>query len=144
MNYISTGTPGRGNSNKKPQGSNPEGPPTGPQQGPSRGPDGKIKPSAYCDFCLGDSSMNKKTGEPEEMVSCAECGRAGKFLSKVENILKVSRDSIPSPSPSVEIQIMGGKICLRCNSKTLLGVVNNVLPQVNFPTNNLNFHRSCR
>lgn len=25
--------------------------------------------------------MNKKTGEPEEMVSCAECGRAGKFMS---------------------------------------------------------------
>ena len=87
MNYNSTGTPGRGNSNKKPQGSNPADAPTGPQQGPSRGPDGKIKPSAYCDFCLGDSSMNKKSSEPEEMVSCAECGRAGKFLEK---ILKVA------------------------------------------------------
>jgi len=69
--------PGRGNSNKRPQGLNPEDTPTGPQQGPSRGPDGKIKPSAYCDFCLGDSSMNKKSEKPEEMVSCAECGRAG-------------------------------------------------------------------
>ena len=83
MNYNSTGTPGRGNSNKKPQGSNPADAPTGPQQGPSRGPDGKIKPSAYCDFCLGDSSMNKKSGESEEMVSCAECGRAGKFISNI-------------------------------------------------------------
>ena len=36
--------------------------------------------------------MNKKTGEPEEMVSCAECGRAGKFLKKV---LKGGLDSIP-------------------------------------------------
>ena len=38
---------------------------------------------------------------------------------KVENILKHSLDSIPSPSPSVKIQIIGGKV-----GKTLLGVVN--------------------
>jgi hypothetical protein len=30
-------------------------------------------------------------------------------LVKVENILKGSLDLIPSPSPSVTIQIMGGK-----------------------------------
>ena len=42
---------------------------------------------------------------------------------KVENFLKGSLDSIPSPSPSVKIQIMGGKVCLRCKGKTLLGVV---------------------
>ena len=29
---------------------------------------------------------------------------------KVENILKGSLDSIPSPSPSLKIQIMGGKV----------------------------------
>ena len=75
------------------------------------------------------------------------------YYFKVENILKGSLDSIPSSSPSVKIQIMGGKICLRCKGKTLLGVVNNkkfvditqqcfaLLPQVNFPANNLNFHR---
>ena len=44
--------------------------------------------------------------------------------SKVENILKGSLDLISSPSPSVKIQIMGGKVCLRCKGKTLLGVVN--------------------
>ena len=43
---------------------------------------------------------------------------------KVEKILKGSLDSIPSPLPSVKIQIMGGKVCLRCKSKTLLGIVN--------------------
>ena len=43
---------------------------------------------------------------------------------KVENILKGSLDSIPSPSPLMKIQIMGGKVCLRCKGKTLLGVVN--------------------
>ena len=42
------------------------------------GPDGKIESSDYCDFCLGDSTENKKTGEPEEMVSCSDCGRSGK------------------------------------------------------------------
>ena len=41
---------------------------------------------------------------------------------KVEKILKGSLDSIPSPSPSLKIQIMGGKVCLRCKGKTLLGV----------------------
>ena len=46
---------------------------------------------------------------------------------KVERFLKGSLDSIPSPSPSVKIQIMGGKVCSRCKGKTLLGVVNKLL-----------------
>ena len=46
------------------------------------------------------------------------------MLIKVENILKGSPDSIPLPSPSVKIQIVGGKVCFRCNGKTLLGDVN--------------------
>ena len=46
------------------------------------------------------------------------------FLAKVDNISKCSLDSIPSPLPSVRIQIMGGKVFLRCKSKTLLGIVN--------------------
>ena len=50
--------------------------------------------------------------------------------SKVEKILKGSLDSIPSPSPSVKIQIMGGKVCLRCKGKTLLGVVNKLLNEI--------------
>ena len=33
-------------------------------------------------------------------------------------------DSIPSPLPSVKIQIMDGKVCLRHKGKILLGVVN--------------------
>ena len=67
---------------------------------------------------------------------------------KVEKISKSSLNSIPSPS--LKIQIMDGKVCLRCKGKTLLGDVNkifvfkslltmpsNVLPlstpQANFP-----------
>ena len=50
--------------------------------------------------------------------------RASFILSKVKKILKGSLDSISSPSRSVKIQIMGGKVCLRHNVKTLLGIVN--------------------
>lgn len=37
------------------------------------------KPNPYCDFCLGDSTGNKKTSKPEKMVSCADCGRSGRW-----------------------------------------------------------------
>ena len=46
---------------------------------------------------------------------------------KVKKILEDSLDSISSPSPSGKIQIMGGKVSLRCKGKTLLGVVNKLL-----------------
>ena len=46
---------------------------------------------------------------------------------KVEKILIGSLDSIQSPLPSLKIQIMGGKVCLLCKGKTLLGVVNKLL-----------------
>ena len=46
---------------------------------------------------------------------------------KVEKILKGSLDLIPSPSLSVKVQIVSGKVCLRCKGKTLLGVVNKLL-----------------
>ena len=48
-------------------------------------------------------------------------------LLKVEKILKGSQDSIPSPSPSVKIQIMGGKVCLKCKGKPSLGDFNKLL-----------------
>ena len=77
-----------------------------------------------------------------------------KHFIKVEKILKGSLNLIPSTLPSVKIQIMGGKVFLRCKGKTLLGIVNKrlkaknlltspsnaLLPQLNFPANNLNFH----
>ena len=53
--------------------------------------------------------------------------RASFILSKVKKILKGSLDSISSPSRSVKIQIMGGKVCLRCKAKTLLDVVTKLL-----------------
>ena len=48
----------------------------------------------------------------------------GKFGYKVEKILKGSLNSIPSPSSSVKIQIMCGKVCSRSKGKTLLGIFN--------------------
>ena len=48
-------------------------------------------------------------------------------IPKVKKVLQDSLDLIPSPSPSVKIQIMGGKVCFRCKGKTLLGVVNKLL-----------------
>ncbi|KAF6077314.1 double PHD fingers 1 [Phyllostomus discolor] len=39
-----------------------------------KGPDGTVIPNGYCDFCLGGS---KKTGCPEDLISCADCGRSG-------------------------------------------------------------------
>ena len=66
-----------------------------------------------------------------KLVCFLQKGNRGSPVSvvsiKVEKILKGSLDSIPSPSPSVKIQIMGGKICMRCKGKTLLGVVNKLL-----------------
>ena len=61
---------------------------------------------------------------------------------KVEKNLKGSLDSIPSPSPSLKIQIMGGKVCLRRKGKTLLGIVcqQAMFCLYTFPAHNLNFH----
>ena len=42
---------------------------------------------------------------------------------KVEKILIGSLDSILSPSSSVKIQIMGGKLCLGRKGKSLLAIV---------------------
>ena len=55
---------------------------------------------------------------------------------RVKNILKGSLDLIPSPPPSVKIQIIGGKICLQCNAQQCFAIT----PQANFPTYNFNFH----
>ena len=45
----------------------------------------------------------------------------------VKTISKGRLDSIPSPSPSVKIQIMDGEVCLRCKGKILLGIVKKLL-----------------
>nr|CAD7573432.1 unnamed protein product [Timema californicum] len=53
--------------------------PSGSKQAASPVPSdpARAAPSPYCDFCLGDASENKKTGQSEELVSCSDCGRSG-------------------------------------------------------------------
>lgn len=59
----------------------PKVPPSPPhQRGPGRPkkvPGSGTSPNNYCDFCLGDVYENKTTGFPEELLSCADCGRSG-------------------------------------------------------------------
>ena len=65
------------------------------------------------------------------------------LMQKVEKIFKSSLDSIPSPSTSAKIQIMGGKVCLWCKSKTLLGVVNKLFKTKSLmtsPSNDLPYY----
>ena len=64
---------------------------------------------------LADSFRNNAS-----LFSVQKQGYANPPL-KVKKILEGSLDSIPSPSPSVKIQIMGGKVCSRWKGKTLLG-----------------------
>ena len=66
----------------------------------------------------------RKNPAPEKFRKSLTSGKQSGNL-RVEKIL--SLDSISSPSPSMEIQIMGGKISLSCKGKTLLGVVNKLL-----------------
>ena len=61
-----------------------------------------------------DSSSLPTSPTSEEISTTSSVGGG-----KVEKILKGSLDSIPSPS--VKIQIMSGKVSLRCKGKTLLG-----------------------
>lgn len=51
-------------------------PPQPQQQGRSASGKPLANPSPYCDFCLGDNGENKKTRQPEELVSCSDCGRS--------------------------------------------------------------------
>ena len=62
--------------------------------------------------------------EPSKSLANIRDKAVDSSSSKVEKNLKGILDSILSPSPSVEIQVIGGKVCLRCKGKTLLGVVN--------------------
>lgn len=52
----------------------------------------QASPSPYCDFCLGDDRENKKTGTPEELVSCSDCGRSGKRRGRPP------RNGLPKPT----------------------------------------------
>ena len=74
------------------------------------------------------------------------------YFHKVKNISEESLDSMPSPSPSVKIQKIGGKgvkakhcwaLSTNFKNKKIVDITQQcfaLLPQVNLPVNNLNFH----
>ncbi|OXA45919.1 zinc finger protein ubi-d4-like [Folsomia candida] len=37
----------------------------------------QVPRSTYCDVCLGDAIENIKSGIPEDLLSCSDCGRSG-------------------------------------------------------------------
>ena len=71
------------------------------------------------------SPLSETTESPSERLAHSKLDFL--LVCKVEKILKSSLDLIQSPSPSVKIQIIGGKVCLRCKGKTLLDGVNKLL-----------------
>ena len=98
------------------------------------------------------SSLCFKSSRPWKAGTLPTIG--GCQLDKEEKILKCNLNLFSSPS--LKIQIMGKKVRLSCEGKTLLGVVNKLLkiekfvdnaqkcfaftPQANFPAHILNFH----
>ena len=74
--------------------------------------------------CVETSDLNREANYLTKGPSIKDIGIFLVVFDKVEKILKGSLDSIQSPSPSVKIQIISGKVCLRCKGKTLLGIVN--------------------
>ena len=93
-----------------------------------------------CDKAFSSQQVynkHRQLAHPDESAKhcqyqCDQCSYTTHFKAylsghKVEKILEDSLDSIPSPLPSVKIQIMGRKVWLRWRGKTLLGVVNKLL-----------------
>ena len=93
--------------------------------------------------------------KPRQLIAWIFFGNFKQQVSICINKVKVAWNRSHHPSPSVKIQIMGRNVCLSCKGKTLLGIVNKLLktkqknvditqqcfallPQVNFPTNDLN------
>lgn len=58
----------------------------GPDPVVQKGSDGAVIANDYCDFCLGDSGSNRKTGQAEDLVSCSDCGRSGEFDQRFGSI----------------------------------------------------------
>ena len=89
-------------------------------------------------------SFDSDKGEFKEFIDVGSqtSQRSSMVSFKVEKILKGSLHLIPSPS--VKIQIMGGRVSLWFKGKTKFVDITQqcfaLLPQVNLPDNNLNFH----
>ena len=79
------------------------------QRGPGRPkkvPGAATSPNNYCDFCLGDVYENKTTGYPEELLSCADCGRSGRVcILGVTFIVELILITLFNTTVTVDIEI---------------------------------------
>lgn len=50
-----------------------------------------VEISNYCDLCLGNRDENRKTKQPEELVSCHDCGRSGWSIRWVTVVVDENR-----------------------------------------------------
>ena len=73
-------------------------------------------PSSFPHYFVMDTYLVMISDEFLRIQTFKNCG-------KVEKIFKGRLDSIPSPSPSVKIQFIEGKVYLRCKGKTLVGIL---------------------
>jgi hypothetical protein len=78
-------------------------------------------PDHYAECYPGMTEMDDAIDDSDEE---ADYSKMDLVSFKVDFFKKGSLDSMPSPSPFVKIQIMGGKVCFKVLGKTLLGVVN--------------------
>ena len=106
-------------------------------------------------LCLSAETMVSLVKYCPKSFDCFE-SKVKALQGKVEKILKGSLDSISSPSPSMKIQIMGGKVSLSCKRQNIAGLCQQTFcfqkfvdnakqffaftPQANFSACNLNFH----
>lgn len=96
-------------------------------------PEGPVAPNGYCDFCLGGA---KKTGCPEELISCADCGRAGtptrpNALPNVPNTLPHAPTHSPTHSHTFK------------HPPTRLNMLPNTLPHTPIRSNTLEHAPTC-
>ncbi|XP_073779252.1 zinc finger protein neuro-d4 isoform X1 [Danio rerio] len=95
---------------------------------PKKAADGSVIPNGYCDFCLGGS---KKTGCPEDLISCADCGRSGhpsclQFTVNMTAAVRTYRWQ-----------------CIECKSCSLCGTSENDVSQLNEAMLFLSVHCVC-
>ena len=104
-------------------------------------------------MCMRNGTCQCKSGfnGPDCSKKLDALGQGNIWISgKVEKILKGSLVLIPSPSPSVKIKfkLWAGKFAWGCQqtfeNKKFVDLTQqcfDLLPQMNLPANNLNFHR---
>ena len=77
----------------------------------------------FCLFLANDSNEHSQLNTIKCDYNGHTLATVHSVVCKVEGILKGRLNLIPSPSPSLKIQTMGGKVCLRflCTTSQIIG-----------------------